>query len=920
MRRPSFDNLLAVAAATAVLLPSACSEDPTAENALSGPMLRFEVVDAHGRQTPSQSRAAGDTTDAPEYTDVFTLQGETPVDTLFLHATVSERADTTHMIGAEIAETRAAPVAKATFYDSFGVLSYVYNGSWSETSCRPDYMYDVEVTKASGWATNYFWPGGGRKVRIFAYAPYNGQGIVLSDKAKAGAPTITYTVPDEVADQKDLMLAVSDELSGKTDGSARLTFRHVLTAVRFTTGNDVLPGKVSKITLKGVYGSAVHTMGSDLWSEYTAPADFRQSLDVTVSGSKNQVITPSEATFMMLPQTLPADASIEVIYTDDLTGIQRTLTASIGGAEWPMGKTVTYRISTSSISVESIFEVPEKLDFTYQGGTEWVSVSSVVRISRPGDPARSAPVPWTAEYVEADAWGGYEVVSRPEWCSDKDLSGEGGSMAAEFTIPGQRQTVVSNSNNMLLTIATSINSTSGYLPYNLANAMGAPGIENTANCYIINAPGIYSLPLVYGNAVKNGEPNPSAYTSSAGGTNILSNFVNHLDAPITDPYIYNNADCSPFHAMLIWQDEKDLVTNVTLEYDRRSLTFEVPKASIRQGNAIVAVCDENYRIMWSWHIWVTDYVPGLEPTVTDSHDPDKTCRDKVVTDYQGVQHTFMGVNLGWCDPEAETYVARSATVRFTQSITGKVLIMKINQLPHVDMYRVTASGNNTYYQFGRKDPMLAGVAADANKPCYFQNPAYQFDGSGEGAVTVGTSIQYPFVFYNAGGSSSLNWCSSSYHNLWNSDNAAATANDDPVVKTIYDPSPVGYRLPAPNAFTGFTFNGEAVAGASYFGSRFNTPYASETDVSSNFGWEFYCNRMTGESGYDTAGGTVFYPAAGCRSSSTGRVSDYTLSGYYWSAGPYSTGNGRGLNFNSASIDPLSNGGYAAAYAVRPVRE
>ena len=623
---------------------------------------------------------------------------------------------------------------------------------------------------------------------------------------------------------------------------------------------------------------------------------------------------------MMLPQTLPADASIEVIYTDDLTGIQRTLTASIGGAEWPMGKTVTYRISTSSISVESIFEVPEKLDFTYQGGTEWVSVSSVVRISRPGDPARSAPVPWTAEYVEADAWGGYEVVSRPEWCSDKDLSGEGGSMAAEFTIPGQRQTVVSNSNNMLLTIATSINSTSGYLPYNLANAMGAPGIENTANCYIINAPGIYSLPLVYGNAVKNGEPNPSAYTSSAGGTNILSNFVNHLDAPITDPYIYNNADCSPFHAMLIWQDEKDLVTNVTLEYDRRSLTFEVPKASIRQGNAIVAVCDENYRIMWSWHIWVTDYVPGLEPTVTDSHDPDKTCRDKVVTDYQGVQHTFMGVNLGWCDPEAETYVARSATVRFTQSITGKVLIMKINQLPHVDMYRVTASGNNTYYQFGRKDPMLAGVAADANKPCYFQNPAYQFDGSGEGAVTVGTSIQYPFVFYNAGGSSSLNWCSSSYHNLWNSDNAAATANDDPVVKTIYDPSPVGYRLPAPNAFTGFTFNGEAVAGASYFGSRFNTPYASETDVSSNFGWEFYCNRMTGESGYDTAGGTVFYPAAGCRSSSTGRVSDYTLSGYYWSAGPYSTGNGRGLNFNSASIDPLSNGGYAAAYAVRPVRE
>ena len=920
MRRASFDNLLAVAAATAVLLPSACSEDPTAENALSGPMLRFEVVDAYDRQPSSQSRAAGDTTTVSEYTDVFTLQGETPADTLFLHVTVSGRSDTTHVIGAEVAETRAAPVVKATFYDSFGILTYVYEGSWSETSCRPDYMYDVEVTKESGWATNYSWPGGGRKIRFFAYAPYDGQGIVLSDRTKAGAPTIAYTVPEAVADQKDLMLAVSDELSGRTDGSARLTFRHALTAVRFTTGSGVLPGKVSRITLKGVYGSAVHTMGSDLWSGHTAPADFGQSLDVTVSGSKNQEITSAEATFMMLPQTLPDDASIEVIYTDDLTGIQRTLTASIGGAEWPMGKTVTYRISTTSISVESIFEVTEKLDFTYQGGTEWVNVSSVVRISRPGDPARSAPVPWTAEYVEEDAWGGYEVVSRPEWCPDTNLSGEGGSVSAEFAIPDQRKTVSSNANNMLLAIATSINATSGYLPYNLANAKGAPGIENTANCYIVNAPGIYSLPLVYGNAVKNGEPNPSAYTSTASGTNILNRFVNHLDAPITDPYIYNNADCRPYDAMLIWQDEQDLVTNVAIEYDRRSLTFEVPKASIRQGNAIVAVCDENYRILWSWHIWVTDYVPGLEPTVTDNYNPDKTRRDKVVTDYQGVQHTFMGVNLGWCDPEATTYVARSATVRFTQSITGKVLIMKVNQLPHVNMHRVTAPGNNTYYQFGRKDPMLAGIDADADKPCYFQNAGYRFDGDGEGAVTVGTSIQYPFVFYNDGGSSSSNWCSSSYHNLWNADNAVATANDDPVVKTIYDPSPVGYRLPAPNAFTGFTFNGDAVAGASYFGSRFNSPYASETDVSSNFGWRFYCNKMTGESGYDTAGGTVFYPAAGCRSGSTGRVNDYTLSGYYWSAGLYSTGYGRGLCFGSARVDPLGDGGCAAAYAVRPVRE
>lgn len=85
----------------------------------------------------------------------------------------------------------------------------------------------------------------------------------------------------------------------------------------------------------------------------------------------------------------------------------------------------------------------------------------------------------------------------------------------------------------------------------------------TANCYVVNAPGRYSLPLVYGNAidfVKNPTDgkNASAYTSQASGTYVLNTFVNHLDAPITDPYIYNNADCTPTMAVLVWQDEENL--------------------------------------------------------------------------------------------------------------------------------------------------------------------------------------------------------------------------------------------------------------------------------------------------------------------------------------------------------------------------
>ena len=256
----------------------------------------------------------------------------------------------------------------------------------------PDYMYDVEVTEASSWTTSYYWPGAGRNIRFFAYAPYGGQGIVLSDKTSAGTPSITYTVPTAVADQQDLLVAATSGMAGNTAAAAPLSFAHALTAVRFTTGDDMMSGRITKITLKGVYGSGSHTMGSDSWNGYGATTDFSQTLAATVDGSADQEITPVAATFMMLPQTLPSGASIEVVYTDDLTSTQRTLTASIAGSQWPMGRTVTYRISTSSIVITPTFTVMAPADFTYAGGSENYSVTSYAAVSRPGDATRTVPV------------------------------------------------------------------------------------------------------------------------------------------------------------------------------------------------------------------------------------------------------------------------------------------------------------------------------------------------------------------------------------------------------------------------------------------------------------------------------------------------------------------------------------------------
>lgn len=879
-----------------VLLFASCQDD-LQTSVHTGPGIRFSVSeDKEWHATRAAGSPAEATTPRDSLLGVLPLQAADGGEGLYLHAMIADGIEVTGANGqTDEPQTRGSLVGADNFYDSFGVLASVYTGTWSEDSCLPDYMYDVEVTEVSSWTTSYYWPGAGRNIRFFAYAPYGGQGIVLSDKTSAGTPSITYTIPTDVADQQDLLVAATSGMAGNTAAAAPLSFAHALTAVRFTTGDDMMSGRITKITLKGVYGSGSHTMGSDSWNGYGATTDFSQTLAAAVDGSANQEITPVAATFMMLPQTLPSGASIEVVYTDDLTSTQRTLTASIAGSQWPMGRTVTYRISTSSIVITPTFTVTAPADFTYAGGSKNYSVTSYAAVSRPGDATRTVPVAWTAEFVEDDGSGGYNVIARPEWLTAFTASGNGGTSATTFPATAMaQQGVTSNAHNEVLQSAAPVSGT-----YDLSTKGGTTAM-NTANCYAINAPGSYSLPLVYGNAIKEGNENFSAYLFSP------QKFVNHLDMAIGNPYIYNNANCTPDDAVLVWQDEENLVTNVRLSPDKHNLIFDVPQATIKQGNAIVAVRDTDSRIMWSWHIWVTDFVPGLDPTVEERYDPVKTPRDKVVTNYQGAQYTFMGANIGWCDAGTTTYDDRSVKVRFTQAETGSTQVITLTQASH----SVVNSGNQTYFQFGRKDPML-GAIRDVNGSTVdktFYSGSYSFDKSGTGKVTIGTSIQKPHVFFNYGSAKPQDWSATTYNNLWHISGP----------KTIYDPSPVGYQLPLQDAFKGFTYNGNYVSG-NYFLSRFNSPYTSTTDYTDNFGWEFYCNKMTGEGSYDTAGGTIFFPALCYRHRENGSVNLLGDTGYYWAASPFSNDEGYSLFFTGTSIWPVNNG-RTSGFAVRPVRE
>ena len=877
------------------LLLSSCVKDPAQQR--DSDRLQFSIEQASDWGTPKTAAQTKSEDQSSTTTGPVILRGETSKDTLFLHSSIKEntgfRETLTDSTGAT---TRSTPIDNSSFYSSFGVFAYAFD-TWSE-SVKGDFMYNLEVTKADNWQTKYYWPNDGRQMRFFAYAPYNCNGLTLPSAPLIGTPTVDYTVPDDVADQTDLLATwTADQTQPASSATVPLAFHHILTAVRFVTGDQILQGKITKVTLKDIPATGTYTpntTGVGSWTDLKDNKTFTKTLSVTVDGSADQPITSPDATFMMIPQTLPSGATIEIEYADDLSGVTRTLSASIAGQSWPEGKTVTYRISTSSIDIVPTLTVTGPADFTYQGGSNNYTVTSYGTMKLPGDVEHKIPLAWTAEfYAYNEETGDFEtspLPSAPEWLTQFTTQGDGSTTAASFPATVAVQVgITQNPHNDILQQASPVVGT-----YDLSTQGGTTAM-NTANCYVINAPGKYSLPLVYGNAIKDGSDNPSSYTSSASGSNVLKNFVNHLGAAITKPYIYDNSGCNPDNAVLVWQDEQNLVTNVNLSSDKHSLTFEVPQGTIRQGNAIVAVRDASNTILWSWHIWVTDFVPGLAPTVEMTYDPSKTQRDKTVTNSQNEQYTFMGVNLGWCDEDMTVYAPRRVKIVITQTDNGESTEFIINQVIHTD-----AIGNCIYYQWGRKDPMLPLTSTGVDKSCYSEsNLNYK---TGSGPVSIATAIKNPNVFYCV---SNGDWCSTTYFNLWNINNTGLTANDGIGIKTMYDPSPVGYCLPTTMAWTGFTTTGQ------------NTSKRSEFNVVNDFqkGFLFYCSN-------NKIDGSIFYSAQGTRYFDHGQMFRHMIAGYYWSADLITVSYGRALNFETTFVDPIHTPGNSRAlgFPVRPVRE
>ena len=755
--------------------------------------------------------------------------GDTPLvlldksgnDTLYLHTSTERNLST---VTGEKQATRGVPVNDDNFSEvckSFGVTALTPDGQTlmddEEIGDYSDGVWLPEETR--------YWPSDEMEIDFYAYAPYYyndkkmfGEGGATKVNISDRSIEFSYIVPlsigrtDDASAQPDIMFchkACSKNGVDPKTGAVPLHFQHALAGVRFVAG-DISECTVKTITIENVYGegSCVYAFDDDddpfTWKTTgDATSYFCQTFNVAVADSQTgeQQITDKNpvTTFMMIPQVLPENAGIKVeLQMPD--GTTETLTGSLNGQNWKAGNIYTYKISTESINWEYVFEVrasgtsnPATITMPLGGTTGKYEVISYRRRVQQTDVIQ--PVKWSAAENSAKETnmesGAVSDINFDDVVTDFTFSGDGGKDAFSYNIVIDRARMHTNyGGDEILQNAALVGSPDN--PYDLSLANGYSGSRNTANCYIVSAAGTYKLPLVYGNGIVNNGTNSNAFHST------FKDYQGKQLGPGTDPWIthhYTPKDC-----ILVWSDGFYMFENVHLDGDY--LVFSLNKEYMQQANAIVAVRDAGGTIMWSWHIWVTEHdvynenVYGLQDWV-----------DGTLNAYQ-----LMGWNLGWVDGKMVYYNQRDLSYTFTQDVSGRTAKLNVTQKGDRLDYKDVGS---TYYQWGRKDPIVAlrnrnAVGRDDYRPQETIEDKYKYD-LRTGPTTISESIRNPNIYYTR--SSSNAWLNTSDFTtyLWDT-SSPANADVKTSTKTIYDPSPRGYKIPPSRAFLVFV-NGETGQGS-----------------------------------------------------------------------------------------------------------
>lgn len=258
--------------------------------------------------------------------------------------------------------TRATAMVTDNF-TNFTVYGYNPEGSFDGTAALGSpFMDAVAATKTEGWALAggpYYWPAKGN-VQFFAYSPAtNVKTYAVGDPA--GFPSFTYTIQSE---QEDLLAAQALN-TAKNGNAVQLSFSHVLTQINFSATLDAgFKYDVTDIKVKGINneGTFTYAAAKGAWSA------TKGSVDYTYAGNFAATVTDNTVNFssgtnalMLLPQTLPAGATIEVTYKvtpvgSEIAVFDGTNSVDISGITWAPGQNIRYKLGLPSEAQAVSFE------------------------------------------------------------------------------------------------------------------------------------------------------------------------------------------------------------------------------------------------------------------------------------------------------------------------------------------------------------------------------------------------------------------------------------------------------------------------------------------------------------------------------------------------------------------------------------
>lgn len=262
----------------------------------------------------------------------------------------------------------------------------------------------------------------------------------------------------------------------------------------------------------------------------------------------------------------------------------------------------------------------------------------------------------------------------------------------------------------------------------------------SANCYVID---IDDLTERINNVAEEG-PAGYCFTGSVMGNGLRGVVTDgSVSFPTSDAVIRGATS-----ARVVWESSRDLITNVQLQHEY--VRFIVNKAE--EGNAVLAVTDASGKILWSWHIWITE-------------DPTKNPLKVTTNPSLGETISILDRNLGAL---SNSPGSDDATLFSTFGL---------------------------YYQWGRKDPLPGPI--EKNTFTSLISPVY--DGFSEEMTNlyansfgsgIEASIENPMNYMYCDDSPyyQYNWMQRPIDFLWGLNTGGK------IQKTIYDPCPFGYRV------------------------------------------------------------------------------------------------------------------------------